>query len=393
MRSAAKAIGKLLFLLLVALLLAPGIVPPFLDRIYYRGPVSDHFDGRRFFNPDPDAGAGSGPRNGIPILRLIRFMRGEGRAPWPKSVPVTPGRPVARVEGQALRVTWIGHSTVLIQTQGLNILTDPIWSDRTGPFALGPRRVRAPGVRFDDLPRIDAVLISHNHYDHFDVPTLRRLWARDRPLIVTGLGNDTILKAKGIPAASRDWGGRVALGHGVDVVVERVHHWDSRWMADRNRALWSGFTIRLPGGNIFFAGDTGYGDGSWVADAARDGPYRLAILPIGAFKPRAMMQPSHIGPVEAVEIFRRLGATDALAVHWGTFQLSNEALDEPRELLEATLARQGIAAARFRAGGAGVAWDVPAMAPAPGPAQSNRPSAATSASDKAMPNVSASTAR
>jgi L-ascorbate metabolism protein UlaG (beta-lactamase superfamily) len=290
---------------------------------------------------------------------MARFMFGETRARWPETVPVTPGRPPARVAGDALRITWVGHATALIQTQGLNILTDPIWSNRTGPFALGPRRVRAPGVRFADLPKIDAVLISHNHYDHMDLPTLQRLWARDRPLIVTSLGNDTILRRHGIPAVARDWEGRVALAPGIAVIVKRVHHWDSRTGKDRNRALWSGFTITLPGGNIFFGGDTGYGDGTWVADAMKDGPYRFAILPIGAFEPRAMMRDSHIDPAEAVDVFVRLGARDALAIHWGTFQLSNEAIDAPPERLRAAMRERGLSPDRFRATEPGAGWDIP----------------------------------
>ena len=178
-------------------------------------------------------------------------------------------------------VTWIGHATVLVQTEGLNILTDPIWSDRASPFSFaGPRRVRQPGVRFEDLPRIDLVLVSHNHYDHLDLATLRRLWERDRPLIVTGLGNDRLMRSEGIEATARDWGTRIPVRPGVEVVMARNHHWTSRWLTDRNRALWSAFAVRTPSGAIFFAGDTGFGDGSWVREAAGYGPHRLAILPI-----------------------------------------------------------------------------------------------------------------
>jgi L-ascorbate metabolism protein UlaG (beta-lactamase superfamily) len=192
-----------------------------------------------------------------------------------------------------------------------------------------------------------------------DLATRKRLWDRDRPLIVTSLGNDAILKAHGIGARAADWGQTVAGPEGAAVRIERVHHWGSRWGADRNRALWSGFSVVLPGGNIFFAGDTGWGDGSWPAEAARDGPYRLAILPIGAYLPREIMQPSHMNPDEAVAAFRHLGARTALGVHWGTFQLTFEGIDDPPRRLAAALKVQGVAPDRFVATEVGKTFEVP----------------------------------
>ncbi|HYD11242.1 MAG TPA: MBL fold metallo-hydrolase [Allosphingosinicella sp.] len=355
MRRLLKWLGTVLLFLLVALSFAPTLVPPFLDRIYYAGPASDHFDGRRFFNP----GTREPPRLD-PRRFFNRWMQGE-RAVWPDSAPVQQTVPPRNVAGDGMRVTWIGHSTVLVQVNGLNILTDPIWSDRASPFSfIGPRRVRAPGVRFEDLPRIHLVVVSHNHYDHMDLPTLKRLWERDRPLIVTSLGNDTILRGEGIEAVTRDWGGRVLVPGGGEVVVLRNHHWGSRWGTDRNRALWSAFSIRTPHGNIFFAGDTGWGDGSWVREAARAGPYRLAIIPIGAFLPRDVMQNSHVGPEEALAIFRLLDPRMALAVHWGTFQLSFEGMDQPPQVLADLQRQQGLPPGRFIATAVGQPFSVPA---------------------------------
>ncbi|MBV8686421.1 MAG: MBL fold metallo-hydrolase [Alphaproteobacteria bacterium] len=372
MRTLLRRLGTALLFLAVALCFAPALVPPFLDRIYYRGPPTGHFDGKRFFNPEDRARPAPAASPG---RFLNRWAGGEGRAKWPGRVPVRTAVPPRRVRGEAMRVTWIGHSTVLVQTAGLNILTDPIWSDRASPFSfVGPRRVRRPGVRFEDLPKIDLVLVSHNHYDHMDLPTLKRLWDRDRPTIVTSLGNDTILARAGIPAKALDWGGAAPLtcdwvappgseatlhASPCAAVVERVHHWGSRWGTDRNRALWSGFTVRLPGGNLFFAGDTGFGDGSWATEAARHGPYRLAILPIGAYLPRDVMSGNHMDPDEAVEVFRRLGASSALGVHWGTFQLTFEAIDDPPRRLRSALARRAIPPNRFLATEVGQAWDVP----------------------------------
>jgi L-ascorbate metabolism protein UlaG (beta-lactamase superfamily) len=351
-RTALKWLGTALLFALAALCFAPTVVPPFLDRIYYRGPVSGHYDGAHFFNPaaPPPPAVNSG--------RFLNRMIGRERTPWPARVAVRQAMPPRRVEGSAMLVTWIGHATVLVQTRGLNILTDPIWSERASPFAFaGPQRVRAAGVRFEDLPRIDLVLISHNHYDHMDLPTLRRLWARDRPVIVTSLGNDAILRGGGVGSIARDWGGRVAIRPGIEVIVERNHHWGSRWGADRNRALWSAFTVRLPGGNIFFAGDTGWGDGGWAREAARHGPFRLAILPIGAYEPRDVMQNSHLNPEESYAVFETLNPTRALGIHWGTFQLTFEGINDPLRRLAALRRRHRDE--RFIATEAGRTFSVP----------------------------------
>ncbi|WCM29867.1 MBL fold metallo-hydrolase [Sphingomonas sp. QA11] len=322
----------------VAICLAFTIVPRFLDRIYYRGPVSSHFDGQRFFNPDGDEDTIRVPAGGSRAGFFARYLTGsDGRPAWPRHVAVRQAAIPARVAGEAMTVTWIGHATVLIQTQGLNILTDPIWAERSGPLGIGPKRVAEPGIAFDDLPKIDLVLVSHNHYDHLDLASLKRLWDRDRPRIVTALGNDSVIRQAGVPSIARDWGGKVAVKPGVDVVVTRNHHWDSRWFTDRNRALWSSFVVRLPGGNVFFAGDTGPGDLKWPDEARALGPVRLALIPIGAFRFEAgqMASGSHVGPIDAVEVYRRLGASTGIGIHWGTFRLSYEAYDTPPKLLAA----------------------------------------------------------
>jgi L-ascorbate metabolism protein UlaG (beta-lactamase superfamily) len=353
-RALLRWLGTLLLFAAVILCFLPTLVPPFLDRVYYEGPASDHFDGRHFFNPAARRAGRLDPR------RFLNRWAGGDRARWPGRVPVRPSVPPRRVMGDEMLVTWIGHATVLVQTAGLNILTDPIWSERASPFSfVGPRRVRAPGVRFEDLPKIDLVVVSHNHYDHMDLPTLRRLWDRDRPTIVTSLGNDTILRGAGVPSAARDWGGRVALPGGGEVIVERNHHWGSRWGADRNRALWSAFTVRTRSGNIFFAGDTGWGDGSWARDAARHGPFRLAILPIGAYRPREVMRDSHVNPHESFRIFEILGPVRALGMHWGTFQLSFEGISDPPRAI-AGLGRARGLPGRFVTTEVGESFRVPA---------------------------------
>ncbi len=356
-----RGTGAALAWLAILFCLALSIVPHFLDARYYRGPVSDHFDGDRFFNPD---GA-----DGLPVANtgtMLRYLTASDDRPlWPSRVMVTPTKPPARVEGARMLVTWVGHSSVLVQTNGINVLTDPVWSKSAGPFGFGPTRVAEPGIRFEDLPHIDLVLVSHDHYDHMDLATLKRLWERDKPVIVTSLGNDSVIGQAGVPATARDWGGRVTVRPGIEVIVNRGHHWDSRWFADRNRALWSSFVVRLPGGNLFFAGDTGAGDFGWADQAASYGPIRLALIPIGAFRFSAgqMGAGSHIGPVDAVEVYRRLGAARAIGVHWGTFRLSYEAWDTPPKLLAAAEKCAGLRG--FGTEPIGRTVEVPAYVPPP----------------------------
>jgi len=324
---------------------------------YYAGPLSDHFDGTRFFVP------------GFPSdkkwLDLFRFMSNRSaRATWPQSVanPVVQPPP-QRVEGDALRVTFIGHATVLIQTQGLNLLVDPVFSERASPFSFaGPKRAAAPGVKLADLPKLDAILVTHNHYDHLDVATLSKL-AHDNPCrVLTPFGNDGIMQAhdKAIAAETFDWGESAALTPTVIVHFEPCYHWSARGVRDRRMALWAAFVIETPGGKIYHIGDTGYAKGEiFRAMRVKHGPMRLAILPIGAYEPRWFMRDHHINPEEAVGIFQDCGASHALAHHWGTFQLTNEAIDDPPKRLRIALERAGIAEDLFQVKRPGEAFDVP----------------------------------
>jgi L-ascorbate metabolism protein UlaG (beta-lactamase superfamily) len=264
-------------------------------------------------------------------------------------VAVTPALPAARVDGGALVVTMVGHATVLVQTRGLNILTDPIWAERASPFEFaGPKRVTAPGVDFDRLPRIDLVVVSHGHWDHLDVPTLKRLWARDRPLILVPLGHGRLLAENGIEARELDWGEEATVGT-VTAVAEPVYHWTSRWFTDRNRALWAGWSLLTPDGTLYFAGDTGYGDGAAFRAVQRHGPVRLALLPVGAYEPRWFMAAQHMNPAEAVKAMRDLGAERAIGIHWGTFQLTDEAWGAPLAALAAARESAGLAPGDFEA--------------------------------------------
>ena len=327
---------------------------------YYAGPVSDHFDGSRFFDPH-----GAAPR---PFSDLLRWQFGsDPRARWPASWPLDQfDTPPPRVEGDALRLAYVGHASWLMQTRGLNILLDPVWSERFSPFSfVGPKRVNPPGIAFEKLPKIDLVLVSHGHYDHLDLATLSRLAAAHDPRVVAPLGQDAIMTAHdpAIRVEAHDWGGRVEIGNGMAVHLAPSRHWTARGLFDRNKALWAAFIVETPAGHIYHIGDTGYGNGHHFREAkARFGGFRLAILPIGAYEPRWFMSDQHMNPDEAVQVMLDCGATRALAHHWGTVQLTNEPIEAPRDGLAAALAARGLPADRFRAIRPGEAWDVPAAA-------------------------------
>ena len=324
---------------------------------YYSGPVSNHFDGLRFFNP------GGTPLSGFRDFLRWRFG-GQRPTPWPDAVasPFAGARPPARVDD--LRVTMVGHATLLIQTAGVNILTDPVWSDRASPVGFaGPKRVTAPGIAFDELPKVDLILLSHNHYDHLDIATLRRLHDAHRPRVITPLGNDTILRraVPGIDVAAHDWGDAVPAGP-LTVHLDPCHHWSARGTRDRAMALWASLTLDGPAGRVAFIGDTGFDQGRPYDALRRHGPIRLAILPVGAYEPRWFMSPQHQNPAEAVAGFLRLGAAAAIGHHWGTFQLTDEGRDVPLRDLYAALAAQGLAPTRFQALQAGQVWSEPPRA-------------------------------
>ena len=323
---------------------------------YYQGPVSDHFDGTRFFNPN-----GIEPRG---FFDLLRWQFGGGKARWPKQVAprVPPAKPARTVSGDALRVTMVGHATLLIQVDGLNILTDPVWSERASPVSFaGPKRVAAPGIAFEDLPPIHIVLVTHNHYDHLDTDTLGRLQAAHRPRFVTPLGNDGFIRdaAPGAAVTVMDWGDKAELA-GALLHCEPAHHWSARGTGDRRMALWAAFVIETKAGRIYHIGDTGFHQGiNYRAAAEKHGGFRLAILPIGAYEPRWFMEGQHQNPADAVEGMALCKAAHAVGHHFATFQLTDEAIDAPEQALAVALAAKAIPPERFPALRAGEVFDVP----------------------------------
>ncbi|WP_243359067.1 MBL fold metallo-hydrolase [Fundidesulfovibrio terrae] len=348
--------------------------------------LSDHFDGKRFRNPWGDADRS--------FADLLRWKFTSRSVPWPAKVHNTRrDLPPERVHGEAVRITCIGHSTVLIQTAGVNILTDPVFSERTGPVMIGPRRVREPGLSLAALPPIDVVLVTHNHYDHLDLPSLAALWRGHRPRLIAPLGDARLVEraAKGATCEELDWWECVDVAHssggcgpirperasaacarGRDVPGPRsatgsirihaapAHHWSARGLFDRREALWCSFVLETPAGLISFFGDTGYGSGEpFRRIRERFGPSRVALLPIGAYEPRWFMAQAHMNPEEAVRAFRSLDADHALALHHGVFKLTDEGIGQPLADLAEALEKHCVPPEAFRAPDVGEAWTLP----------------------------------
>jgi N-acyl-phosphatidylethanolamine-hydrolysing phospholipase D len=227
-------------------------------------------------------------------------------------------------------VTWVGHSTLLVQMQGINFLTDPIWSKIASPIPpLGPRRLVEPGLSIDDLPPIDFVVISHNHYDHFDLPTLRLLAQRDKNThFYVPLDNGKLLNDQGINQVTEmDWGDTINVGNLI-IHCLPSQHWSKRSLTDTNKAAWASWAVTGSNKRFYFAGDTGYFNG-FKTIGEELGPFDLAAVPIGAYQPREMMQSSHMNPEEAVQSALDIQAQKAVAIHFGTFDLADEPIGEP----------------------------------------------------------------
>jgi L-ascorbate metabolism protein UlaG (beta-lactamase superfamily) len=317
--------------------------------------VSDHCDGSVFFNPEP----------GHSFADMVRWLWEMERVPWPDWIQDPLQQPPPeRVYGNGLRVTYINHATALIQMEGINILTDPIWSERAGPVScIGTRRVRAPGVAFEDLPPIDYVLISHDHYDHLDIPTAKRLKAEHDPVFVVGLEVGKFLRAHGIEnVVELDWW----QSHGPDkagvtFTFVPARHGSGRAPFMEDRTLWGGFVIDSPGGQVYFAGDTGYGE--FIDDiAARFGRIRLAVLPIGNYEKRWFMKSQHMNPEDAVTAHRALGAPMSIGMHFATFaEHPEQAIDTHEKDLAQALKKYGVRDCEFRVLGFGEGTDIPSL--------------------------------
>ncbi|MEZ0487194.1 MBL fold metallo-hydrolase [Fibrella aquatica] len=332
---------------LVALLIGYLISAP-----HYKGPVSDHFDGKKFFTPGAPPASGLGD--------VIKWqLNHDISEPWPdfRNNPVG-NVPDARIPANAdttqpspVRVTYVNHSTMLLQFDGMNVLTDPIYENRVSPFSFaGPARNCPPGVRFDDLPKIDVLLLSHNHWDHLEIGTVKKLAARDNPRIICPLGVKAFLEQEGVTNVTEmDWQQSVSVNEQTTVHCVPAQHFSGRGMFDRDATLWAGYVIDNKAvGKLYFAGDSGYGP-HFKAIGSQFGPIRLALIPIGAYKPNWFMAPVHVNPAEAVLIHQDVLSEQSVAIHFGTFPLADDGEGEPVTDLKKALSAQRIDLERFRA--------------------------------------------
>ncbi len=317
--------------------------------------ISDHFDGNVFFNPDEmhPMSAGPAPQSHHGIFSFAwRWLFSDDQPLWPQLPDIPPAVITSpRVAAGGIRITTVGHSTFLIQLDGLNLLTDPIWSQRCSPVSwAGPRRHKPPGLRLDDLPPIDAILISHNHYDHLDLPTLKQLVVRNTKLAIAPLGNAELVKSSGLPLLKElDWWQSVSLAPNVKVTLVPARHFAMRTLWDRNKTLWGGFVISGPAGNVYYAGDTGYGS-HFAEIARRYAPLRVALLPIAPFRPQTAQGSSipnysgnHMSPADAVKAHFDLKADLSIAAHFQVFQLGWDGFDDAVNGLTAALQENKLA--------------------------------------------------
>jgi L-ascorbate metabolism protein UlaG (beta-lactamase superfamily) len=328
-------------ILLVGVPLLAFAIGAFLSAPSYKGKVSDHYDGKAFFNPHRNVVQG--------FSDVLKWMLNRKSPKWPSASSPAYGKRPLDSEREFIRITFVNHSTFLIQVDGLNILTDPIWSQRASPFTwAGPKRTKYPGIKLEDLPRIHAVLVSHNHYDHLDIETMRILFGGHHPRVITPLGVKAFLDSEGVTGATDlDWWQESPLSDSVVVQAVPAQHFSGRGMSDRNQTLWCGYVIKTSRGNIYFAGDTGYNTSDFKSIGDKVGPMRISLLPIGAYLPRWFMSPVHVSPDEAVLIHQDVKSMKSIGMHFGTFPLADEGPGQAERDLNDALQKHGVARDQF----------------------------------------------
>lgn len=313
------------------------------DATVVDGKPAHHRSDGRFVNTD-------GVAINKPFSALLKW-RWNAPEVKPLALPLAENNPDdLRANRSDSTLTWVGHSTFLLQHNGINVLTDPHFGERASPVSFaGPKRMVPPGIALEDLPDIDAVVISHNHYDHLDrytVEALTKQQAQNPPTWFVPLGQRAWFDALGVQKVIElDWWQSAPFGE-WEVTAVPVHHWTSRSPFDRNRVLWAGWVMATPDFRFVHIGDSGYSD-DFKAIGDRLGPFDLAAVPIGAYLPRWFMQAAHMDPAEAVQVHRDLRARQSVAMHWGTFMLTDEPVDDPPKRLAAALVEAGVAAEDF----------------------------------------------
>jgi L-ascorbate metabolism protein UlaG (beta-lactamase superfamily) len=307
----------------------------------YKGPVSDHFDGKQFINPGGMKAKG--------LREVFKWMFTRKRSKWVESTDEKTGaRPLAFIK-EGIRITFVNHSTFLIQVNGVNILTDPVWSKRVSPFQwAGPKRMRPPGIKLEDLPRIHFVLLSHNHYDHLDIQTVRIINGAHHPKFITPLGVKAFLDQQQVSGATDlDWWDELTLTNDIKVQAVPAQHFSGRGSLDRDATLWCGYVLNTPAGKIYFAGDTGYNDFTFKEIGEKFSGFDVSIIPIGAYKPRWFMSPIHVDPEQAVKIHMETKSKLSIASHFGTFPLADDGKEDPINELEKALQTNNLPATVF----------------------------------------------
>lgn len=306
--------------LAATILLAPWIGGAARARTSY--PTSDHFDGKRFFNPHMGEDHGFGA--------ALRWMVNRKSTPWPDWIENKPWPKPGPVAPDAISISFIGHACFLIGIGGRWFITDPVYGERASPVSFaGPKRVRAPGLAFDDLPRLDGILVSHNHYDHLEKAALGELHRRFQAPVVTSLGNGNLIGSAGPRQVTElDWWQSHRIGD-VEITYVPAQHFAARTPFDRNRTLWGGFVLQAAGRTVYFSGDSGYCP-YFQQIGARFPGIDLSLLPIGAYEPRWFMRPMHMNPADAVQAHLDLGTARSIGMHFGTFAgLTDEGIDAP----------------------------------------------------------------
>lgn len=308
----------------------------------YKGPITDHFDGKKFKNYGGVEAKGIGD--------VLKYMAKRNPTKWVIPKDITKKAAIQDIVlDPNFRITFINHATILFQLKGVNIITDPVYARAAGLLGLiGPLRKLPPGIALEDLPPIHFVFISHNHYDHLDINAIKKIIKKHNPQFVTTLGNDLLLKKYTSKVKAIDWWQSINLTDNIEMICSPGQHFSSRGLTDRDANLWGGFVLKTESGNIYWAGDSGYGN-FFEEIGEKYGPFRFSCIPIGAYKPNWFMSPIHISPQEAVQVHLDVKSKQSMAFHWGTFNLSDEGWDEPKKDLETELKNKNIQLTDFQA--------------------------------------------